>query len=161
MSAPFDDPGLVVIGAARGAELALARLLKLLPAPFPAPVVIAIQNGTRDDVERLLELGPPELRLAHEPLPLLAGEMWLAPAGTHLLVDGETLVPSRSTALGERTALAPLFASASGRRVLGVLLGDTGADGAVAAAALGDQPLLRPDPDRIPSGQILRVVDQH
>ncbi len=156
----FDDPVLVVIGAARGTATAVARLLQLLPLPVPAPVVVAIQGARAADVAELLSLAPPELRLLSGPQPLLPGGVWLAPPGHDVLVDGELLLLHPPGGGADRPTLATLFASAARRRALGVLVGDTGKDGVAAAAAFADAPLLRLDPMRVPEASYGGCVDR-
>ncbi len=150
MVSTMDDIRLVVIGAAAGTEVALGKLFALLPLPMAAAVVVAVQGAAPDDVVRVLQLGPPELRLLWRPQPLGNGGLWLVPPGYEVRIEGDCLVPRPAGRRGAPMVLAPLFASAAPHAVLGVLLGDTGLDGEAAAAAFGSCPLLRPDPDQLP-----------
>lgn len=140
-------PLAVVIGASAGGVEALGRLLAALPADFPAPVLLVLHRraetaGTMPLLARVLSrhCALP----VHEALdrqPLRAGEVLVAPADYHLMVDpGPVAALSRDAPEHHcRPAIDPLFDSAAavfGRGLLAVVLTGANEDGALGAAAV-------------------------
>lgn len=128
----------VAIGVSTGGVEALKRVLPVLPASFPLPllVVIHIAVASGDGLARLLDAAS-QLRVkeADEGELLAPGTVYIAPPGYHLLVelDGRlalTLDPPVSFA---RPSADVLFESASacyGAALVGVVLTGAGSDGA-------------------------------
>jgi two-component system chemotaxis response regulator CheB len=124
----MNPPGLLVLGAPRGAVAEVETLLALLPARFPVPVALVLHRGPHDVLA-----GPLGRRCAlpvvepDDKEDLQAGRVYLAPAGYHLLVDRGIVVLSREPLeFGQRPAIDPLFESAAeayGPAAAGLLLG--------------------------------------
>lgn len=135
----------VAIGVSSGGVEALKRVLPVLPAGFPLPllVVIHIAAASGDGLARLLdEASRLRVKEADEGELLAPGTAYLAPPGYHLLVelDGRlalTLDPPVSFA---RPSVDVLFESASacyGAALIGVVLTGAGSDGAGGLAGIG------------------------
>lgn len=107
--------GLLVVGAPRSCAAELEVLLSLLPARFNVPVAVVLHRGPHDLLAG--PLGRRCLLPVVEPDDkdeLLAGRVYLAPAGYHLLVDRDSVALSREPAeYGQRPAINPLFESAA------------------------------------------------
>lgn len=150
----------LLVGAGRDAEGALARLLALLPRNRGVLVLVAAQRDPHAEPDSLAhgpladDPGAPTLAVDKRPLPR-AGVL-VAPPGYHLLVEGSRCALSAGPPEnGQRPSLAALFESARDSRavqvVAALLLGDTGADGAEAAGAiLPVAPLLQRPHDVAP-----------
>lgn len=139
-SADLHRAEVCVIGASTGGPAALQTLLEGLPARFPIPVAIVQHmppGFTRPFAARLDGLCRLRVREAEAGQRLVAGDVVIAPAGSHL-----RLTPSLTTLLstdagGARhvPSVDVLFRSAARARpgaALGILLtgmGDDGADG--------------------------------
>jgi two-component system chemotaxis response regulator CheB len=147
----------VLIGTSTGGPQALTRLLKSLPADFPAPIAIVLHipaGYTGPLAERLNGDCAIEVLEATEGLELQPGRAILAKAGTHLSLaaTGDALTvhldlePSNSV---HRPSLDVLFRSAAlclGERALAVVLtgmGNDGLDGARAITEAGGQVLTQ------------------
>ena len=143
----------VLIGTSTGGPQALTRLLKALPADFPAPLAIVLHippGYTGPLADRLDTECAIEVREASEGLELRPGLAILARAGEHLrlqnassgIVARLSFEPSASV---HRPSVDILFQSAAatlGPRALGVVLtgmGDDGLAGARAIRAAGGQ----------------------
>jgi two-component system chemotaxis response regulator CheB len=131
------DFDLVVIGASLGGLSALRELLAGLPREFAAAV--AIVQHRRPDAESALA----KLLGAVCPLPvceprdgdeLRPGNIYLAPAGYHLLVEpGRLALSLEGPVSWARPSIDVLFESAAeayGRRLVAVLLTGSSEDGA-------------------------------
>ena len=137
----------VLIGTSTGGPQALTRLLKALPADFPAPIAIVLHipvGYTGPLAERLNSECAIEVLEAKEGLPLRPGRAILAQAGTHLRLAGTGNLltahldpePSNST---HRPSVDVLFQSAAlclGKRALAVVLTGMGNDGLAGARAI-------------------------
>jgi two-component system chemotaxis response regulator CheB len=150
----------VVIGISTGGPNALADMLPGLPADFPVPVLIVQHMPpvfTTMLAKRLDALSPLTVREAQGGERPVAGEVWVAPGGRHMVVSkqGNDIVlalndepPVNSC----RPAVDPLFTSAVtayGARVLSVVMtgmGKDGLEGCRAVAAAGGQVIVQ-DPD--------------
>ena len=145
----------VLIGTSTGGPQALTRLLRALPADFPAPIAIVLHipaGYTGPLAERLNDECAIEVLEAKEGLELRPGRAILARAGIHLcltksagaLVASLAAEPSDSI---HRPSVDVLFQSAAhclGKRALAVVLtgmGSDGLEGARAIAAAGGQVL--------------------
>jgi two-component system chemotaxis response regulator CheB len=135
---------LVAVGASTGGPAALAAILRALPAAVPVPILVVqhITPGFDAALATWLdETTPPRVRLAADGQALGAGEVTIAPAGTHLGLSGAARVELSSTppVTGHRPSATHLFASVArvyGPRALGVILTGMGGDGAAGLLAL-------------------------
>lgn len=136
---------LLAIGASWGGLRALQTVLAALPAALPAAVVVAQHRSAHDDLlagllDRTTELA---VRDAEDKDPLVAGEVLVAPADYHLLVDGEAVALSVDEPVGySRPSIDVLFESAAearGELVVGVVLTGANADGAEGLRAIRDR----------------------
>jgi two-component system chemotaxis response regulator CheB len=145
----------ILIGTSTGGPQALTRLLKALPANFPAPIVIVLHipaGYTGPFAERLNADCAIEVLEAESGMLLKPGRAILARAGVHLRLAGAADVltvqldaePSDSV---HRPSVDVLFRSAApclGKRALAVVLtgmGSDGLDGARAITEAGGQVL--------------------
>jgi two-component system, chemotaxis family, protein-glutamate methylesterase/glutaminase len=137
----------VLIGTSTGGPQALTRLLKALPADFPAPIamVLHIPAGyTGPLAERLNGECAIEVLEAEEGLALRPGRAILAKAGVHLALAGSKDALSVHFETGpsdslHRPSVDMLFQSAArqlGKRALAVVLTGMGSDGLQGARAL-------------------------
>ncbi|SMP72726.1 two-component system, chemotaxis family, response regulator CheB [Desulfonatronum zhilinae] len=136
----------VAMGASTGGPPAIQQLLAALPTDFPAPILVVqhIASGfTSGFVDWLGGTIRLPVHLAGDGLPLLPGQVYVAPEGTHLLVG------FRSTARlsadppehAMRPAVSCLFRSVArtcGRNGVGILLTGMGRDGAAELKLIKD-----------------------
>ena len=139
---------LIVLGTSTGGPNALATVFEALPGDLPVPVCIVQHMPpvfTKALASRLDGLSPLTVHEAQGGEMLQPGEAFVAPGGSHLLVErgtGGLLVTSLSQDPPEnecRPAVDPLFRSAAaacGSRVLGAVLTGMGSDGCAGAEAL-------------------------
>ncbi|MEO1268566.1 MAG: CheB methylesterase domain-containing protein, partial [Myxococcota bacterium] len=133
-------PNIIAIGVSTGGPKALEQVIPNLPANLPIPIVV-VQHMPPMFTELLAERLNAQSKLAvgegYEGAPLEAGQVWIAPGGYHMEVEG-----SRSNArlrLHEgpmenscRPAVDVLFRSVVhvyGGHALGVILTGMGQDG--------------------------------
>jgi two-component system, chemotaxis family, protein-glutamate methylesterase/glutaminase len=129
---------LVAVGASTGGPAALAAILRALPVPVPAPVLVVQHITPGFDAALaswLEETTPLRVRLAADGQPLSPGEVLIAPAGAHLGLSGSARVELRPgpPVAGHRPSASHLFASVArvfGPRAVGVILTGMGRDGA-------------------------------
>lgn len=144
------EPGVVLIGVSTGGPRALERILPLLPAGFPWPVVVtqhmpAAFTGVL--AQRLDGRCAVMVREAAEPTPLLAGTVLIAAGDRDLVLvrDGLRLLakPVPVDATPWHPSTDRLVRSAldivPAQRLIGVLLTGMGNDGAEAMAAMHRQ----------------------
>jgi two-component system chemotaxis response regulator CheB len=163
----------VLIGTSTGGPNALTRLLKSVPANFPAPIAIVLhipRGYTGPLAERLNAECSIGVQEAKEGLLLRPGLAVIAEAGMHLRLGsfaGEIRArldsePSESV---HRPSVNVLFESAArslGKRVLGVVLtgmGDDGLQGARAITEAGGQVLTEAESSCVVYG-MPRVVKE-
>lgn len=129
---------LVVIGCSMGGMAALEQVFRALPATFPVPIVVA-QHRYRTSGEAL-----PDFLRRHSKLGVVdatdkqwirPGNVYLAPADYHLLVDrgGELSLSLDAAVAYSRPSIDVLFESAADAylaQVIGVVLTGANADGA-------------------------------
>jgi two-component system chemotaxis response regulator CheB len=142
---PRKKPAVLVIGSSTGGPEALARVLTMLPATLPVPVLLVQHMPpvfTRQFAQRLDRLGPLRVVEAADGSPLLPGTVHLAPGDHHLVVRGTAhgLRTGQNQGPPEnfcRPAVDPLFRSAVTAfdgAVLAVVLTGMGSDGRNGAA---------------------------
>jgi two-component system chemotaxis response regulator CheB len=128
---------IVVVGTSLGGLVALSALLRALPGDFPFPVAIVQHRGkTEDDaLERLL--AAQSALHVFEPEdkdPLAPGQVYLAPADYHLLIEPHSVALSTAGPQSyARPSIDLLFESAAdshGAGVIGVVLTGSNHDGA-------------------------------
>lgn len=137
----------VLIGTSTGGPQALSRLLKAMPARFPAPIAMVLHipvGYTGALAQRLNSESDIEVLEAEDGMALRPGRAILAQAGVHLRLvasRGEVVVrldPEPSKTL-HRPSVNVLFESAAlvlGKRALGVVLTGMGDDGLIGSRAI-------------------------
>lgn len=134
----------IVLGVSMGGVDALTRVLSLLPAAFPLPVlvVIHVSPGSGDSLARLLDsqcaVRVKEGDEGELPQP---GTVYLAPAGYHLLVeaDGRLALSTDLPVSFARPSVDVLFESAAAcyrKALVGAVLTGAGSDGAAGIARI-------------------------
>lgn len=144
---------LVVVGGSLGGTQALRAVLAALPAEFPLPLAVVLHRSRSDTglLRNKLSDGQPLTAVdVADKEPLLAGRVYLAPAGYHLLVEfpqpGPDGSSERTLALSTegpvnwaRPAIDVLFETAADvyrERLIGVLLTGSSNDGAAGLARI-------------------------
>jgi two-component system chemotaxis response regulator CheB len=136
----------VVIGASAGAVQALSLLLPVLPADFPAPVLVVV-HVPADRGNLLASLFQQKCRIAvkeaEDKEPLRGGFVYFAPSDYHLLVEADRTVSLSSDppVLHSRPSIDVLFESAAdayGPALTGVVLTGANDDGAQGLKAIAD-----------------------
>ena len=119
----------IVVGASAGGVEAVSRLVGMLPADFPAAVLVIVhfpERATSVLPQILARNGPLPAVMAEDGLAIEAGKVYCGPPGRHLLVrDGHMSLVNGPKENGNRPAIDPLFrtaAHARRNRVVGVLL---------------------------------------
>ncbi len=140
------SPRAVVIGASAGALQALSQILPKLPSDFPVPVLIVVHIPA-DRRNMLAPLFQAKCRMlvreAEDKEPAMAGTIYFAPPGYHLLVesDGSLSLSSDEEVLYSRPSVDVLFESAAdayGPNVIGIILTGANPDGAQGLKAIGE-----------------------
>jgi two-component system chemotaxis response regulator CheB len=135
---------LVVVAVSTGGPVALGRLLPLLPAALPVPLLVVQHlpsTFTPILAAQLHALGPLVVAEAQDEEPALPGHVYLAPGGRHLVVARGGQAPVMRLDRGPpehwcRPAADPLFRSAAqafGPGALAVVLTGMGRDGCAGA----------------------------
>jgi two-component system chemotaxis response regulator CheB len=143
------EPAVLVIGSSTGGPEALSKVLPLLPAALPVPVLVVQHMPpvfTRQFAQRLDRLCALTVVEAGDGTPLVPGTVHIAPGDFHLTVG--TSGTARRTALNQappenfcRPAVDVLFRSAVAAydgAVLGVVLTGMGSDGRIGAGQIRD-----------------------
>lgn len=135
--------GVVAIGGSAGCIPPLVRLVRDLPAEFPAPVLVTVHTGEerRSHLTAILaragSLTAKPVRHGEE---LRAGRIYVAPPGRHLLIRrGAAYLSTGPRVNRHRPAVDVMFASAAdwgGADAVGVILSGTLDDGAVGSALM-------------------------
>ncbi len=134
---------IVAIGSSLGGLHALNTILLALPVEYSKSVVI-VQHRGPDGEERLVSLLQERSHLpvaeAEDKEPLLAGRVYVAPSGYHLLVErGHTALSTEPPVNYARPSIDVLFESVAESyrdRAVGVLLTGASADGAKGLLAI-------------------------
>ena len=141
------QPAVLVIGSSTGGPEALAKVLPVLPATLPVPILLVQHMPpvfTRQFAQRLDRLCPLTVVEAVDGTPLAPGTVHLAPGDHHLRIrrNGRGLFTALDQAAPEnfcRPAVDPLFRSAVETfdgAVLGVVLTGMGSDGRIGAGRI-------------------------
>ncbi|MGY2081778.1 protein-glutamate methylesterase/protein-glutamine glutaminase [Modestobacter sp. SYSU DS0657] len=141
------EPAVLVIGSSTGGPEALTKVLPLLPASLPVPVLLVQHMPpvfTRQFAQRLDRLCPLQVVEAVDGTPLAPGTVHIAPGDHHLTVSSSG--GNKRTALNQgppenfcRPAVDVLFRSAVAAydgAVLGVVLTGMGSDGRIGAGQI-------------------------
>jgi len=132
----------VVIGASAGAVQALLKILPLLPADFPVPVLIVVHVPS-DRSNALVSLFQTRCKAtvkeAEDKEPAIPGTIYFAPSDYHLLVerDGSLALSSDEQVNFSRPAIDVLLESAAdafGPELVAVILTGANQDGAAGMA---------------------------
>jgi two-component system chemotaxis response regulator CheB len=134
---------LVVMAASAGGLSALTTILADLPARFPLPIAI-VQHLDPDRISLVADILARrtllKVKYAEAREPLLAGIVYIAPRGQHMLIGGGLCARLTDTAKVHfvRPSADELFHSAAlaGRKIIAVVLTGMGSDGAGGAAAI-------------------------
>jgi two-component system chemotaxis response regulator CheB len=128
---------ILAIGTSAGGVGALRFLASRLPRDLPASVLVVIHlpSQFRSSLDQILsQSGPLPAIFAREETRLEKGHIYLAPPGSHLLVEGDRLRLGRGPRENNsRPAIDPLFRSVAlccAPRAIGVVLTGTLGDGA-------------------------------
>ena len=143
LGAPSID--IVVVGISTGGPQGLKAFIPRLPADFPVPVAIVLHmpvGYTEMYARKLDELSELHVAEAQEGDEIVAGRVYVAPAGRHLTfrrVDGRVVahLDLRPLDTPHRPAVDILFQSAAdvyGGRTLGIVMTGMGSDGREGAA---------------------------
>jgi two-component system, chemotaxis family, protein-glutamate methylesterase/glutaminase len=135
---------LVAVGASTGGPAALATVLRGLPGSTPVPILVVqhITPGFDAALTTWLdETTPLSVSLAADGQPPAAGQVLIAPAGSHLGLSaaGRVELGQGPPIAGHRPSATHLFASVArvfGARAVGVVLTGMGSDGAAGLLAL-------------------------
>ncbi len=132
----------LAIGASTGGPMALAAVLKGIPPPFPAPILV-VQHISHGFLEGLIHWLAREtghrVKIAEHGEPALPGIVYFAPTQVHaLLAGGRILLDEGPARNGCRPSADVLFESLCelGLSAVAVVLTGMGADGAEGAARL-------------------------
>lgn len=137
---------IVVVGTSWGGLHALGALVKALPASFSLPVVI-VQHRHRESNHLLSSLlqerTPLNVCEVEDKTPLDPGQVYIAPADYHLLIEREYFSLSLDAPVRySRPSIDVTFASAAdvyGPGVVGVVLTGANADGARGLRRIADR----------------------
>jgi two-component system, chemotaxis family, protein-glutamate methylesterase/glutaminase len=141
---PFrSEPALVVIGTSLGGLAALRVILEGLNPEFEVPIAI-VQHRHRDSNARLPEFLQQttsfKIREVEDKDAIQPGQIYLAPADYHLLVEADHFSLSTDEPVCyARPSIDVLFESAADHyrdRLVGVILTGANQDGAVGAVAI-------------------------
>lgn len=129
----------MLIGCSTGGPAVLSRVLSLVSANFPLPIVIALhmpEYFTETFAQRLNQLSKLKVKEAETGDSLVRGQVLLAPGGKQLIFDPKTrnslVVVPNSKGLNYAPCVDVLFASAArdlDKRILALVLTGMGADG--------------------------------
>jgi two-component system chemotaxis response regulator CheB len=136
----------VVIGASAGGVQALSVLLPALPISLRAAVFIVL-HLPRDKPSVLREIFQAKCALpvleAEDKLPIVAGNVYVAPANYHMLIDQgpQVALSADDPVHHSRPSIDVLFESAADvykNRLLGIILTGANEDGAAGLACVKD-----------------------
>jgi two-component system chemotaxis response regulator CheB len=140
------QPEAVVIGASAGAIDVLSRILPVLPADYPLPILVVVHLPP-DSNSLLAELFVTKCRIkvkeAEDKEPVTPGIIYFAPPNYHLLVESDLTLSlsSDEPELFSRPSINVLFESAAdvyGEGLTGIILTGASDDGAQGLRAVGE-----------------------
>ncbi|WP_320174839.1 chemotaxis response regulator protein-glutamate methylesterase [Maridesulfovibrio sp.] len=163
----------VVIGVSTGGPPAVQKILSSLPKDFPAGIVIAQHMPkafTGPFANRLNGVSQINVKEAETGDRLLPGHAFVAPGGSHLVIDQKVsridliVTPEPREALYKPSAnvLVSSVAKAVGRRALGVILtgmGNDGRDGIRELKSKGGRAIAQSDSSCVVYGMPKAIVD--
>ena len=128
---------IVVVGTSWGGLAALRQLITGLPGSFALPIVV-VQHRHKESNHLLTSLLQDRTRLCvcdvEDKAPISAGNLYLAPADYHLLVeDGHFSLSTEEAVLFSRPSIDVTFTSvadAYGSHAVGIILTGANSDGA-------------------------------
>lgn len=134
----------VVIGASAGAVQALSRILPVLPAGYPIPVLVVVHvPADRSDLLAPLFQArcPLVVKEAEDKEPIQPGFVYFGPSDYHMLVETDRTLSlsADEPVLYSRPSIDVLFESAAdayGPGLVGVILTGANEDGAEGLAAV-------------------------
>lgn len=135
---------IVAIGSSTGGPAALHKILSVIPADFPVPIVV-VQHISFGFVQGLAQwlndASPLKVKVAQVGEKVQPGTVYLAPDDNHMLVDqlSRIALSSADAIGGHRPAVTALFQSVAqsyGPAAIAAILTGMGADGAVGMKAL-------------------------
>ncbi|WP_027720206.1 protein-glutamate methylesterase/protein-glutamine glutaminase [Maridesulfovibrio zosterae] len=164
---------IVVIGVSTGGPPAVQKILSSLPKDFPAGIVIAQHMPkafTGPFANRLNGVSQLNVKEAETGDRLLPGHVFIAPGGSHLILDQKVsridliVTPNPKEALYKPSAnvLVSSVADAVGRRALGVILtgmGNDGRDGIRELKSKGGRAIAQSDSSCVVYGMPKAIVD--
>ena len=130
----------LAIGCSTGGPNALAEILPGIPSDFPSPILIVQHmppTFTRFLAQRLSTLCRMPVEEAVDGTAMRPGAMWVAPGGSHMLVEGEsgtakiriTLTPPENSCRPSVDVMFRSVAAVFGGSALAVVLTGMGQDG--------------------------------
>ncbi len=163
----------VAIGVSTGGPPAVQKILSSLPKDFPAGIVIAQHMPkafTGPFANRLNGVSQIKVKEAETGDRLLPGHAFVAPGGSHLIIDQKVsridliVTPEPKEALYKPSAnvLVSSVAQAVGRRALGVILtgmGNDGRDGIRELKSKGGRAIAQSDSSCVVYGMPKAIVD--
>jgi two-component system chemotaxis response regulator CheB len=142
------NSALIAIGSSTGGVEALQVLLKDFPEDCPPTVIVQHVNPRfAAAIARTLDMvGPAKVHLAEQDMPLLRGNIYLAPGGDrHLMIGGPAALYARlkpgDPVSGHMPSVDVLFESVAamvGAHAVGILLTGMGTDGAKGLLAMSE-----------------------
>lgn len=137
---------IVVVGTSWGGLSALRTLIAGLPGDFALPVVV-VQHRHRDSGHMMSTLLQESTPLCvcevEDKSPIQRGNVYIAPADYHLLIDGRQLALSLDAPVRySRPSIDVTFESAAdayGARAIGVVLTGANADGSAGLRRIADR----------------------
>lgn len=130
-----EHPQIIAIGSSTGGPPVLFELVKQMPKPLPCPVVIAqhILPGFDVGLARWLSNSGHPVSVVDRPMPIVAGQVYLAPGDRHMVVKAgvlSTQTPRDGEMVPAADVLMESVAREYGRSAVGVVLTGMGRDGA-------------------------------
>lgn len=134
----------IAVAASLGGPAALSRILELLPADFPAAVLVAQHLSEKSApiiIRHLAQHSALPISEASSGAQILPGRAYIAPPDQHLTVTADRRLQLARTPRVKfcRPAAEPLFASVAGtyrERALGVVLTGCNTDGAIGSQTI-------------------------
>ncbi|SMF42038.1 protein-glutamate methylesterase/protein-glutamine glutaminase [Desulfovibrio gilichinskyi] len=163
----------VMIGVSTGGPPAVQKILSSLPKDFPAGIVIAQHMPkafTGPFANRLNSISQLTVKEAETGDRLVPGSVFVAPGGSHLVIDQRfsrieltvTAEPKEALYKPSANVLATSVANAVGRRALGVILtgmGNDGRDGIRDLKSKGGRAIAQSDSSCVVYGMPKAIVD--